>query len=75
MISLKASVEDIFREAINSAVPELLSPPVAITASTKEAFGEYQCNSAMNIAGVIMTWSSICKILDSFSLRQLRIML
>ena len=60
MISMIDSLTSVFKQAIYSAVPELPDPPVAITPSTKENFGDYQCNSAMNIAGVGLELSYIC---------------
>lgn len=52
MDNIIGQLEVVFLDAIKSACPGLQSPPVAITPSTKEAFGDYQCNSAMNLAQV-----------------------
>ena len=52
MTSLLHSVEDLFRSAITTSYPSLATPPVMVTASTNDKFGDYQCNSAMGIAGV-----------------------
>ena len=52
MLSIKDELHEVFRGAIEAAVPEVKDAPVAITPSTKENFGDYQCNSAMAISGV-----------------------
>ena len=49
-VSILRLLEDTFRMAIMAAFPDLTSPLVLITQSTKSA--DYQCNSAMQIAGV-----------------------
>lgn len=43
-------MSDVFTQAITAAYPSLPSPPIVITESTKAAFGDYQCNSAMPIS-------------------------
>lgn len=43
----------IFAIAINRAVPDVSSPPVAVTVNMNEKFGDYQCNSAMAISGLL----------------------
>jgi len=53
MACVKDSLHALFFDAIQAAVPELSDPPVAITPSTKENFGDYQCNSSMSIAGLL----------------------
>lgn len=45
-------LEAVFRKAISSAYPDMENPPVMITPSTQEKFGDYQCNSAMALSGV-----------------------
>ena len=52
MVSIKDRLTELFTSALNGAFPELLNPPAALTPSTKENFGDYQCNSAMNISQV-----------------------
>ena len=52
MVSVLDRLTDMFQAAIKKAFPGLLNPPVAVTPSTKENFGDYQCNSAMGLAGV-----------------------
>ncbi|XP_077984935.1 arginine--tRNA ligase, cytoplasmic-like isoform X2 [Glandiceps talaboti] len=50
MPSLVKILNEIFETAIKKAVPEMENPPITITQSTGERFGDYQCNSAMNIS-------------------------
>ena len=50
MLSIKDQLHEVFRVPIEAAFPDLKDPPVKITPSTKESFGDYQCNSAMAIA-------------------------
>jgi len=52
MVSVIALLLDVFGQAIRTAFPALTDVPVAVTPSTKENFGDYQCNSAMNIVQV-----------------------
>ena len=52
MTSILGQVERIFERAIHDAFPILQNPPCMVTPSTKEEFGDYQCNSAMAIVGV-----------------------
>lgn len=49
-VSVQCMLEDVFRMAIMSAFPELESPAVMVTPSSKMA--DYQCNSAMSLAQV-----------------------
>ncbi len=53
MISILDLVEGAFKTAISEAYPMLENPPCMVTPSTKEEFGDYQCNSAMVIVGVL----------------------
>ena len=46
-------LSEVFTAAINAAYPSLPSAPIVITESTKAAFGDYQCNSAMPIAQML----------------------
>ncbi|PVD34867.1 hypothetical protein C0Q70_06146 [Pomacea canaliculata] len=50
-VSVQCMLEDVFRMAIMSAFPELESPAVMVTPSSKMA--DYQCNSAMSLAQLI----------------------
>ncbi|XP_002735133.1 arginine--tRNA ligase, cytoplasmic-like [Saccoglossus kowalevskii] len=50
MPSLLVDLNSVFEGAIKAAAPELADPPIAISLSTAEKFGEYQCNSAMGIS-------------------------
>lgn len=49
MISILSHLNEVFATAVRAAYPTLTNPPVVITESTKAAFGDYQCNSAMPI--------------------------
>lgn len=51
MISILGTVTRVFEQAIRKAFPDL-ETSVAVTASTQEKFGDYQCNSAMTISQV-----------------------
>ncbi|KAK2184774.1 hypothetical protein NP493_253g02015 [Ridgeia piscesae] len=53
MVSVIALLLDVFGQAIRTAFPALTDVPVAVTPSTKENFGDYQCNSAMNIVQLL----------------------
>ena len=52
MVSVIALLLDIFGQAIRKAFPSFPEVPVMVTPSTKENFGDYQCNNAMNIVQV-----------------------
>ena len=52
MVSIKDRLTQLFSSALREAFSDLTDPPAALTPSTKENFGDYQCNSAMNIAQV-----------------------
>ena len=49
-VNVVGELSGVFEAAIKAAFPALETHPVAITPSTKA--GDYQCNSAMTIAGV-----------------------
>ena len=49
---LAPAAPQLFSSALREAFSDLTDPPAALTPSTKENFGDYQCNSAMNIAQV-----------------------
>ncbi|XP_013389986.1 arginine--tRNA ligase, cytoplasmic-like, partial [Lingula anatina] len=53
MLSIASILQDIFKQAINQAYPDLANPPLVVTVSTNEKFGDYQCNSAMGIAQIL----------------------
>nr|XP_033783192.1 arginine--tRNA ligase, cytoplasmic isoform X2 [Geotrypetes seraphini] len=53
MININKCLQDIFRNAIKAAFPELENPPLAVTVSQQPKFGDYQCNSAMSIAQML----------------------
>uniref|UniRef100_A0A915LEF0 Probable arginine--tRNA ligase, cytoplasmic n=1 Tax=Romanomermis culicivorax TaxID=13658 RepID=A0A915LEF0_ROMCU len=51
--SLIDYIKRLFDHAIKTAYPDFRDLPVVISDSTKEAFGDYQCNSAMAISKII----------------------
>jgi len=51
--SLISSLKQSFDHAIREAFPEISEPPVVISEAAKEAFGDYQCNSAMSLAQIL----------------------
>lgn len=53
MISILGTVTRVFEQAILKAFPDMLNAPVAVTSSTQEKFGDYQCNSAMTISQML----------------------
>ena len=52
MPNILGIVSNVFEYAIKTAFPDIPDPPINVTVSTKIEFGDYQCNSAMAIAGV-----------------------
>lgn len=57
MISILDHLTDVFGAAITSSFPTLQNVPTVITAVTSPnpKFGDYQCNSAMNISKMLST--------------------
>ncbi|XP_064636774.1 arginine--tRNA ligase, cytoplasmic-like [Lineus longissimus] len=53
MANILGVVSNIFEFAIKSAFPNMPDPPLNVTVSTKIEFGDYQCNSAMAISGLL----------------------
>ena len=54
MLSVLNSLEDIFKEAVSEAFPDLTDAPCPIMpASAKSKFGDYQFNGAMAISGIL----------------------
>lgn len=54
MISIIDHLTQLFSSAIASAYPNLTNPPTVIAVSGKGVkFGDYQCNSALPIAGLL----------------------
>jgi arginyl-tRNA synthetase len=51
MVSILEVLQHLFGQAIRSAYPNLIDPPVMVVPSTSK-FGDYQCNSAMGLAKV-----------------------
>lgn len=52
MPNIVAVLKCVFKIAICRSVPSIADPPAAITLSQNDKFGDYQCNSAMSLAGV-----------------------
>lgn len=52
MVNLVTTLTSVFERAIRSAFPDI-SVAVAVTPAAQEKFGDYQCNSAMNIAQLL----------------------
>ncbi|XP_032632576.1 arginine--tRNA ligase, cytoplasmic [Chelonoidis abingdonii] len=53
MININSRIQEIFRDAIKAAYPDLENPPLAVTPSQQPKFGDYQCNSAMSITKML----------------------
>lgn len=51
--SLLSLLKNLFLEASLKSFPELQNPPIELTRSTQEGFGQYQCNSAMKLASLL----------------------
>ena len=64
MLSVLNSLEEIFKDAVGQAFPDLPDAPCPITLSAK--FGDYQFNGAMAIAGLLKGFlhSGILKVLE-----------
>ncbi|KFD47507.1 hypothetical protein M514_11601 [Trichuris suis] len=52
-LSVTQFLKRLFEVAVQSAFPDGQKYPVTITESSKQSFGDYQCNSAMAIAKVL----------------------
>jgi len=50
---LLSSLKYTFESAIRQAYPDIEDPPVQIVETAKEAFGDYQCNSAMSLSQIL----------------------
>ncbi|KAL6448431.1 hypothetical protein ACFW04_000390 [Cataglyphis niger] len=50
IISINNTLREIIRKAITAAYPDVLNPPIIVTATNNSKFGDYQCNSAMPVA-------------------------
>lgn len=53
LFSVLKHLTEVFTNAISSAYPNLPNAPTVLTESTKLAFGDYQCNSAMPISQLL----------------------
>jgi len=54
MVNLVTTLTSVFERGVRSAFPNI-SVAVVVTPAAQEKFGDYQCNSAMNIAQVVLT--------------------
>ncbi|XP_063927606.1 arginine--tRNA ligase, cytoplasmic [Zophobas morio] len=52
MQNIQEILAEVFSQAIASACPDITDPPVVITLGNNPKFGDYQCNSAMQIANI-----------------------
>ena len=62
MVNLVTTLTSVFERGIRSAFPDV-SVAVVVTPAAQEKFGDYQCNSAMNIAQVVLSVDSAHKTL------------
>jgi len=53
MVNIVTTLMSVFERGIRAAFPGVLVA-VVVTPAVQEKFGDYQCNSAMNIAQVIL---------------------
>lgn len=53
MYTLISRLKTRFQDAVASAFPEIENPEIAVTQSTQEKFGHYQCNSAMKLGKLL----------------------
>ena len=51
MVNMVTTLTSVFERGIHTAFPDV-SVNVVVTPAAQEKFGDYQCNSAMNIAQV-----------------------
>jgi len=51
MVNIVTTLTSVFERGIHTAFPDI-SVNVVVTPAAQEKFGDYQCNSAMNIAQV-----------------------
>ncbi|XP_025891478.1 arginine--tRNA ligase, cytoplasmic [Nothoprocta perdicaria] len=54
MININSCLQELFGAAIQAAYPDLENPPLVVTTSQQPKFGDYQCNSAMGIAQILL---------------------
>lgn len=53
MECIQEAMTDVFTKAVHKAYPDIPDPPVPLTLSTQEMFGDYQCNAAMPLVGLL----------------------
>ncbi|XP_074068565.1 arginine--tRNA ligase, cytoplasmic isoform X2 [Macrotis lagotis] len=54
MININRRLQELFAYAIKVAYPDLENPPLVVTPSQQPKFGDYQCNSAMGLAKMLL---------------------
>jgi len=52
MVNMLTTLMSVFEQGIRAAFPNIMVA-VVVTPAAQEKFGDYQCNSAMNIAQVV----------------------
>lgn len=52
MPNIMERLSALFKIAIDAAFPDIPGLPADVTLSQNDKFGDYQCNSSMNISGV-----------------------
>ena len=53
MVNICSELTKMFKSAITAAFPQISNPPVNVQVSQNEKFGDFQCNSAMAISGLL----------------------
>jgi len=66
MVNLVTTLTSVFERGIRSAFPDI-TIAVVVTPAAHGKFGDYQCNSAMNIAQVVMSVDSVYSVLHPTS--------
>ena len=54
MTNIKSLLTSLFAHSIADSFPTLENVPILVQAAQSEKFGDYQCNSAMAIAKVLI---------------------
>uniref|UniRef100_A0A1B6CD65 Probable arginine--tRNA ligase, cytoplasmic n=1 Tax=Clastoptera arizonana TaxID=38151 RepID=A0A1B6CD65_9HEMI len=55
MENIEGTLISLFTKAIHIAYPDVPDPLVPVTEATQEKFGDYQCNAAMPLVGILKT--------------------
>jgi len=53
MVNIVTTLVSVFERSVRAVFPDI-SVAVVVTPAGQEKFGDYQCNSAMNIAQVVL---------------------